>query len=160
MEGPSQFSKGQTAQGLTCSIMEKPLTGLVDCLRMLQACFRKEDVCSRSGGQSFLSVFPPQLKSSSLLCLQSLPKNSFVGSVISQSKYCTPVYFNRAAKKYAGRFGTSEKPFCPTLYLVPSLVGLRDALKTRRNLSWDNFWQRPTGYKYVHMCPNFFLKGS
>ena len=41
MEEPSQFSMGQTAQSLTCSIMEKPRTGLDGCLRMLQACFRK-----------------------------------------------------------------------------------------------------------------------
>ena len=41
MEEPSQFSVGQTAQSLTCSIMEKPHTGLDDCLRMLQECFRK-----------------------------------------------------------------------------------------------------------------------
>ena len=41
MEGASQFSVGQTAQSLTCSIMEKPLTGLDDCLIVLQACFRK-----------------------------------------------------------------------------------------------------------------------
>ena len=41
MEKPSQFSVGQTAQRLTCSIMDKPHTGLDDCLRMLQ----KKDVC-------------------------------------------------------------------------------------------------------------------
>ena len=41
MEEPSQFSVGQTAQNLTCYIMEKPHTGLGDCLRMLQTCFRK-----------------------------------------------------------------------------------------------------------------------
>ena len=41
MEEPSQFSVGQTAQSLACSIMEKPHTGLDDCMRMLQACFRK-----------------------------------------------------------------------------------------------------------------------
>ena len=41
MERPSQFSVGQTAQSLTCSIMEKPHAGLDDCLRMLQSCFRK-----------------------------------------------------------------------------------------------------------------------
>ena len=35
------FSVGQTATSLTCSIMETPHTGLDDCLRMLQACFRK-----------------------------------------------------------------------------------------------------------------------
>ena len=40
-EGPSQFSMGQIAQSLTCSIMEKPHTELDDCLRMLQACCRK-----------------------------------------------------------------------------------------------------------------------
>ena len=39
-ENPSQFSV-ETAQGLTCSIMEKPPTGLVDCLNMLPSCFRK-----------------------------------------------------------------------------------------------------------------------
>ena len=41
MGEPSQFSVGQTAQSLICSIMEKPLTGLDDCLNMLLACFRK-----------------------------------------------------------------------------------------------------------------------
>ena len=41
MEEPSQFSVGQTAQILTCSIKEKPHTGLDDCLNMLLACFRK-----------------------------------------------------------------------------------------------------------------------
>ena len=32
---------GQTAQSLTCSIMEKPHTRLDDCLNMLKSCFRK-----------------------------------------------------------------------------------------------------------------------
>ena len=41
MEEPSQFSMGQTAQSLTCPIMEKQHTGLDDCLRMLLACSRK-----------------------------------------------------------------------------------------------------------------------
>ena len=41
MEEPSQFSMGQTAQSLACSIVEKPHAGLDDCLRMLQACFTK-----------------------------------------------------------------------------------------------------------------------
>ena len=40
LEESSQFSVGQTAQSLTCSIIEKPHTGLDDCLRV-QACFRK-----------------------------------------------------------------------------------------------------------------------
>ena len=39
-EEPSQFSMGQTAKSLTCSIMEKPLTGLDECLRILLLCFR------------------------------------------------------------------------------------------------------------------------
>ena len=41
MEEPIQFSLGQTAQSLTCSNMEKPHTGLDDCLKMLLACSRK-----------------------------------------------------------------------------------------------------------------------
>ena len=41
MKEPSQFSMGQTAQSLTCSIMEKQHTGLDDCLNMLLSCFRK-----------------------------------------------------------------------------------------------------------------------
>ena len=41
MEEPSYFSVCQAAQTLNCSIMEKPHTGLDDCLRMLQAFFRK-----------------------------------------------------------------------------------------------------------------------
>ena len=41
MEEPSQFSMGQTAQSLACSIAEKPHAGLDDCLNMLLACFRK-----------------------------------------------------------------------------------------------------------------------
>ena len=40
MEEPSQFSVNQTAQSLTCSIIEKPHTGLDDCLNMLLSCFR------------------------------------------------------------------------------------------------------------------------
>ena len=51
MEEPGQFSVGQTAQSLTCSIMEKPHTGLDDCLRVLQSYFRKrmsvaQDTCN------------------------------------------------------------------------------------------------------------------
>ena len=41
MEEPSQFSVGQTAQSLTCPRLEKPHTGLDDCLIMLLSCFRK-----------------------------------------------------------------------------------------------------------------------
>ena len=41
MEEPSRFSVGQTAQSLTCSILEKPHTGLDDSLRILPSCFRK-----------------------------------------------------------------------------------------------------------------------
>ena len=37
MEEPMQFSVGQTAESLTCSIMEKPNTGLDDYLNMLLA---------------------------------------------------------------------------------------------------------------------------
>ena len=39
MVEPTQFSVGQTPHSLTCSIMEKPHTGLDDRPRMLQACF-------------------------------------------------------------------------------------------------------------------------
>ena len=35
-----KFSMGQTALGLTCSIMEKPLTGLDESPRILLLCFR------------------------------------------------------------------------------------------------------------------------
>ena len=35
MEDPSQFALGQTAKSVTCSINEKPLTGLSDCLKIL-----------------------------------------------------------------------------------------------------------------------------
>ena len=42
MEEPSQFSVGQAAQNLTCSIMENPLTGLDDCLNMLLSCSSEE----------------------------------------------------------------------------------------------------------------------
>ena len=41
MEEPSQFSVGQPARSLTCFIMEKPQTGLDNCLRILLSCFRK-----------------------------------------------------------------------------------------------------------------------
>ena len=41
MEEPSLFSVGQTAHSLTCSIMEKPHTGLEDRLGILLPCFRK-----------------------------------------------------------------------------------------------------------------------
>ena len=58
MEEPSQFSVGQTAQSLTSSIIEKPHTGLDDCLRMLQACFRKK--MSVQGGSLFHAAIPSQ----------------------------------------------------------------------------------------------------
>ena len=51
MEEPSQFSVGQTAQCQTCSIMEKPGTGLDDCLNMLMACFRKGMSAARSSNR-------------------------------------------------------------------------------------------------------------
>ena len=54
MEEPIQFPVGQTAQSLTCSILENPHTWLDDCLRMLQACFSKrmsEGVRERGEGR-------------------------------------------------------------------------------------------------------------
>ena len=42
-EEPSQFSVGQTAQSLTCSIVEKPHTGLDECPRILLSCFTARD---------------------------------------------------------------------------------------------------------------------
>ena len=57
MEEPSQFSVVQTAQrSLTCSITEKPHTGLDDCLNMLLACFRA--TMSAAYGRSFLWPSP------------------------------------------------------------------------------------------------------
>ena len=41
MKEPSQFFVGSTAQSLACSMVDKPQTGLVDCLNMLLSCFRK-----------------------------------------------------------------------------------------------------------------------
>ena len=46
-EEPSQFSMGQTAQSITCSIMEKPHKGLDECPRPLLSCFRARN----SGGR-------------------------------------------------------------------------------------------------------------
>ena len=40
MEEAIQFSVGQTAPSLTCSIMEKPHTGFDECPRILLSCFR------------------------------------------------------------------------------------------------------------------------
>ena len=42
IEEPSWFSVGQTAESLTSSIMDKPHTGLDDCLRILLSCFREK----------------------------------------------------------------------------------------------------------------------
>ena len=39
-EEPFQFSMGQTAQSPTCSIIEKPHTGLDECPRILLLCLR------------------------------------------------------------------------------------------------------------------------
>ena len=44
----SQFSMGQTAQSLTCSIMEKPHTGLDECPKILLLCFRARTSVQRS----------------------------------------------------------------------------------------------------------------
>ena len=49
---PCQFSVGQTAQSLTCSIVEKPHTRLDDCLRILLSYFRKRMSASRVEGHS------------------------------------------------------------------------------------------------------------
>ena len=57
MEEASQFSAGQTAQIITCSIMDKPLTGLDDCLNMLLACFRKRMSDYRALSQKGLQYF-------------------------------------------------------------------------------------------------------
>ena len=45
VEEPSQFPVGQTEHSLTCSLMEKPHTGLDDCLKMLLPCFRSRLLC-------------------------------------------------------------------------------------------------------------------
>ena len=50
-EEPSKFSLGQTAQSLTCSIMEKPHTGLDECQRILLSCFR-----ARNSGERELHI--------------------------------------------------------------------------------------------------------
>ena len=42
-EDPSQFFMGQTAENLTCSIVEKPHRGLDECPRILLSCFRTKD---------------------------------------------------------------------------------------------------------------------
>ena len=54
MEEPSQFSVGQTAQSLTCPIVEKPHTELDNCLKMLLTCFRKR--MSALNGEDRLAV--------------------------------------------------------------------------------------------------------
>ena len=46
-EEQSQFSIGQTAQSPTCSIMEKPNTGLDDCPRILLSFFRARNSVPR-----------------------------------------------------------------------------------------------------------------
>ena len=50
------FSVGQTAQLQTCSIIEKPHTGLDDCLNMLLSCFREKLSVSESGDLGFYAV--------------------------------------------------------------------------------------------------------
>ena len=62
-EESSQFSMGQTAQSLTCSIMEKPHTGLDECPRILLSCFRaRNSSCRPSSATDFsCHYFPPPL---------------------------------------------------------------------------------------------------
>ena len=57
-EEPGQFSMGKIAQSITCSIMEKPHTGLDECPRILLACFR-----ARNSG-----VHPSDQKSRGRFC--------------------------------------------------------------------------------------------
>ena len=54
MEKPSQFSVGQTSQSLTCSIMEKPHTGLDSAAGML----KKIDVCFPPSRTKNSHIFP------------------------------------------------------------------------------------------------------
>ena len=56
MEEPSQFSVGQNAQSLTCSIMEKPHTGLDECLGILLLCFRARTSDGKDTGTAELGV--------------------------------------------------------------------------------------------------------
>ena len=61
VEEPSQFSVGQTAQRLNCSIMEKPHAGLDNCLNILLSCFRKRmsglDLLIEEGREQQCKVF-------------------------------------------------------------------------------------------------------
>ena len=45
VEEPSQFSVGQTAQSLTCSIMEKPHTGLDECFENPTLVLESKKLC-------------------------------------------------------------------------------------------------------------------
>ena len=60
-EEPCQFSMGQTAQSLTCSIMEKPHTGFDECPRILPSSFRARNsgkVQSPPGRQLMVRTIP------------------------------------------------------------------------------------------------------
>ena len=70
---PSQFSMGQTAQSITCSIMEKPHAGLDDCLNMLLSCFRKRmSVRPQPIVACNLTVISPTAFNSELSCPRTL----------------------------------------------------------------------------------------
>ena len=73
LEEPSQFPVGQTAQSLTCSIMEKPHTGLDHCLNMLLSCFRKgmSDGGRNPSNTCNLTRKPSVLPGCQLLCIVS-----------------------------------------------------------------------------------------
>ena len=61
MEEPSKFSVGQTAQSLTCAIMEKSLAGLDDCLNMLLPCHAVEKRDILFGGLDILIMWSVEL---------------------------------------------------------------------------------------------------
>ena len=77
VEVPSQFSMGQTVQSLTCSIMEKPHTGLDhldECPRILLSCFRARNSEGRSSCNIASDLI--NLSSKCLLFCGSSPKSA------------------------------------------------------------------------------------
>ena len=72
---------GQTAQSLTCSIMEKPHTGLGECPRILLLCFR-----ARNSGGSGIMLLPKWEDYASRAVLAFLFKRHFTAGLLKHGE--------------------------------------------------------------------------
>ena len=104
----SHFSVGQTAQSLTCSIMEKPHTGLDECPRILLSCFRARNSVANCSRHAFVLFETAQAAQRVLSCKGG---NVVLGDHSLNVHRCTKTMVRKreGTSKWQGR--RQEMPF-------------------------------------------------